>query len=158
MRKAILIVILCVVLSASIVTGIICYGGYHIYERFQNFPQYAQREVTYKKYELLLKDIDACVGKNNTVLSLAACLERIHTPDELMYFALERDVGINGKSDEGKRINIVRNYTESCSQDITVKNGSGYGNIGEQKIIVSHYDIKKFEEIKRCILYMRYTE
>ena len=150
--KKILIGCGAVLLLSFIVMGIL---GFVIYKSHQNFPEYAKSEVVYKKYDHLIKQIDDNIMKSDTALSLASNLEKMQLPNNLIYLALEKtkdndDFGHNDKN----IIEIIKTQDHS-SRSTTIINGSGYGTIGNTKILIIDYEIEKFDDVESCIIYIK---
>ncbi len=123
---------------------------------FTNFPEHVEREVVYEKYKGLLASIDTCVADSDSVYSLAANLEKIEKPNELLYLALEQEsIGTDSFDDEEDVIEITRRFQGECTARFII-NGSGYGQLNGKPIIIIEYDIN-FPDAKHCIIYLRDT-
>ena len=124
---------------------------------FTNFPEHVEREVVYEKYKGLLASIDTCVADSDSVYSLAANLEKIEKPNELLYLALEQEsIGTDSfDDDEEDVIEITRRFQGECTARFII-NGSGYGQLNGKPIIIIEYGIN-FPDAKHCIIYLRDT-
>jgi len=123
---------------------------------FTNFPEHAEREVVYEKYKELLTSIDTCVADSDSVLSLAAKLEKIEKPNELLYLALEQEsIGSDSFDDDEEVIEITRRFQGECTARF-IKNGSGYGQLNGKPIIIIEYGIN-FPDAKYCTIYLQDT-
>jgi hypothetical protein len=111
-------------------------------EGFENFPGYAKKEVMYKKYNNLLSSIDEAVKQSDSYLSLAAKLEKIKKPDELIYFFL--------KSKNESRA-LVKKFKGSRSSKVLI-NGTGYGQVDGQHIVIIDYPVNQYG-VKSCLMY-----
>ena len=124
---------------------------------FTNFPEHAEREVVYEKYKELLVSIDTCVADSDSVLSLAANLEKIEKPTELLYLALEQEsIGSDPFDEEENVIEITRRFQGECTARF-IKNGSGYGQLNGKPIIIIEYGIN-FPDVKNCTIYLRHGD
>lgn len=151
--KGCLIVLGCVVAAVILVC---CGIAYYVYSTYANFPEYAKREVVYKKYEALLDAIDETVKKSNSILDLAANLEKIDMPDELIYLALEK-TGKGNLGAEKDLLEILKKFKDG-SVSRMIMNGAGYGRVDGREVIIIEYEIKNFDGIDQCILYLKHTE
>jgi hypothetical protein len=140
-----------------VILGSVGFLAYRIYQGYRSFPEYAKREVTYAKYDELLESIDDCIDTNDTALSLAACLETIEGPEELIYLSLERKVENRFSHDRERKIEIMNKCEDRRVFSETVINGSGYGSINGRRIIVIKYDVEKFDDIECCTIYLHHA-
>ena len=140
---------------------------------FTNFPEHAEREVVYEKYKELLASIDTCVADSDSVLSLAAKLEKIEKPKELLLLALAKEEPFSSDLfDEENWIGVTKRVEGECTARF-MRNGSGYGQLNGKPIIIIEYDINLFvhkeggrvdidppltlSDAKYCIIYLRDT-
>jgi len=138
---------------------------------FTNFPEHAEREVVYEKYKELLASIDTCAADSYSVLSLAAKLEKIEKPKELLLLALAKEEPFSSDLfDEENWIGVTKRVEGECTARF-MRNGSGYGQLNGKPIIIIEYDINLFvhkeggrvdiepplilSDIKHCIIYLR---
>ncbi len=137
---------------------------------FTNFPEHAEREVVYEKYKELLASIDTCAADSYSVLSLAAKLEKIEKPKELLLLALAKEEPFSSDLfDEENWIGVTKRVEGECTARFII-NGSGYGQLNGKPIIIIEYDINLFvhkeggrvdiepplilSDIKHCIIYV----
>lgn len=98
-----------------------------MYRGYKDFPEYASVGVLSKQYENLIADLDAQIAAGDTVLSIGANLEKIVYPKNTLYVAIENE--------EGDDI-VLKGAAISGSRRIFLKDGFGYGNLGDQDIVV----------------------
>ena len=116
---------------------------------FENFPEYAKKDVIYQKYNALLSSIDKAVEQSDSYLSLAAKLEKMPKPDDLIYFSIEKKQSKN--FDNAQRIVLVKKIKGTRISKILI-NGTGYGQVDGQNILVIDYPVNQYD-VKSCLIY-----
>lgn len=163
--KGCLIAVLVVVVVGILVAVI---GGYWVYSNkdeimksvensvkdMMTLPEYAKKEMVYKKYEDLLASVDACVEKSDSATALVDELKKIELPAELVYMAVEKE----GDSDKENKIEVVKKYSGSGSHNYKIINGSGCGTAGGKDVLIIQYGIEKLDDVKNCLVYLAYDK
>ncbi|MCM8535116.1 MAG: hypothetical protein NE334_04200 [Lentisphaeraceae bacterium] len=150
MKNAIIIIVsICFILFLLV-------GGcaFSVYKSYKNFPDYAQKEVVYKKYDEFLDSLDTSIKKSSSVLDLAAKIEKLNFPSNILYVGLEKDVEIG----EEDMLDIVKKYKKDGYKSVFTKEGTGYGTISGKDIIVIHYPIDKYKDIENCVIYLEHKK
>lgn len=126
-----------------------------VYQGFKEFPEYAKKEVLHVKYKDLLKSIDKTVEKSDSFLSFAANLEKIEKPDDLVYFALNKNATKNGVTspDLVEIVNKLKKPNATSTNKVLI-NGTGYGQFNGENIVIIEYAINK-HDVKNCVLYFK---
>jgi len=110
--------------------------GYTVYQLIDNFPEEAERDNLYRKYEILIQDIDDAVANAESLLSLGAALEQIDYPAGTIHVGIWQDENV---------LNIIEAPTSGTKGSLVV-NGAGYGHIGSRKFWIIQHDISRFEQ------------
>ncbi len=140
------IIIACVFVFFGGILGLI---GLGIYRGVKNIPPYANREVVYKDYAEFLAAIDQAKQESTSQLDLAARLEKIEMPPELLFMGLQTE----NDSVSDVSIEIVKNIDWS-SKSTMIINGAGYGKLDGNEILIIEYNIDKYK-IEDCIIFLR---
>lgn len=143
-------------LSVLVLLGSMSFCSYSLYRGYENFPEYAKKDAVYEKYKGLLKKIDECVVRSDTVLSLAANLEKTVTQEEVVYLALVKSEDDDSSDGDGDTIEIIRKYKGGVTSS-SVLNGTGYGKIDGRNILIIEYDIVAFADLEKCVIYLEYN-
>ena len=118
------------------------------YIAFKDFPEYASSDILSKKYSKLIADIDKNIVNDNTFLSLGASLETVNYPENTLYVGIKKEVGENV---------LIKGEALSESRKIFIKNGFGYGNLGDQNIIVIARSIDKLD-LEEVVIYLSHED
>lgn len=122
---ATLIIVVAVALAAL--------GFYGIYTSVtEDFPEYATREVVYARHGDLIKQVQSSIDASESKYDLAARLEKIRSPEELLYLTLTTETA--GSFDDEK-MEIIEKLDVSSSS-YTIVNGTGYGKLNDIAVIV----------------------
>ncbi len=113
-----------------------------ISEDLENFPEYAKKEVIYKKYSNLLASIDNAAKQSDSYLSFAAKLEKIEKPDEMIYFFLD-------SKNESRA--LLKKFKGMRTSRLLI-NGTGYGQVDGQNIVIIDYPVNQ-HGVKNCLMY-----
>lgn len=148
--KAFLIITSIFVLSILLMVGS-C--SYFIYDGYQSFPEYAKKEVVYKKYSEYIDQLKKRIEESDSTLDLASKLEKMDHPEELIYLALEME---SEDMLDDEKIDIVKKFKKGSYS--TFSNGeTGYGTINDVDIIIINYDISKYSDLEGCLIYLKYV-
>ena len=115
-------------------------------------PEYSKEEVLYAKYSGLLEQIDNNIDRSDSVSNLASNLKKISLPNNLIYLALKKENPERSFSDD-KIIEIVKTFESGDITHITFDN-TGYGTLGNKKIVIILHPLDKFKELEHCIIYL----
>ena len=118
-----------------------------VYVGIRDFPEYASVEVMTKKYQKLIEDVDRQIESGSSVLSIGANLESLVYPPHTIYVAMV--------DSEGEHT-IVKG-DEVGSKRTIIKDGFGYGEIGEIDIVIITRPINK-AELKEVVVYIKYLD
>lgn len=116
-----------------------------LYDGIKNFPDYAKQEVVYKQYAQLIADLDIAIKSSTSQFSLAANIEKITSTSDIIYVGLEKN--------EGEPL-VVKEKVKG-SRRTTTMNGSGYGSVGEQAILIIDYPVNR-HGIDDCVIYIKH--
>ena len=116
---------------------------------FENFPEYAKKDVIYRKYNALLASIDKAVEQSDSYLSLAAKLEKLPKPDDVIYFSIERHQA--NSLDDTERMVLIKKIKAGNISKILI-NGTGYGQVDGQNILIIDYPVNQYN-VKSCLVY-----
>ena len=119
-----------------------------VYSGFTNTPEYATEELLSQKYLSLIADVDEQIVNSTSALSLAANLETLDYPGNVVFVNLEKD--------EGEDI-VVKSMTIDGSHSTFVKIGFGYGKIGSQDIVVITRSVNK-HDLEDVEIFLEYRE
>lgn len=140
------------------VIGIIT-GGVMLYNSFSDFPEYAKEDVVYKRYDKMIKSIDKCVKESDSVLSLAAKLENLELPEELVYLALEKESKDGEFMDsDGQTVDVIKKYEDGGATNSFVLGRTGYGSRGGLDIVIINHPITGINGVKSCTIYLKHVE
>ena len=119
-------------------------------------PEYSKEDVLYTKYSGLLEQIDNNIDRSDSVSNLASNLKKISLPNNLIYLALKKEdpEGSFSKYDE-KIIEIVKTFKSGDITHITFDD-TGYGTVGNKKIVIIQHPLDKFKELEHCIIYLEH--
>ncbi len=153
---------------AVVVILAVVIGGYWVYSKkddimksvgdsvkeMMTLPEYASKDALYKKYEDLLKSVDACVEKSDSGTALADELKKIDVPAELVYMALEKE----GESGKDNKIEVIKKYSDDGGHSYKIIGESGCGQVGGKDVLIIQYSISKLKDIKNCLIYLEYDK
>lgn len=129
--------------------------AFMIYQGNKNFPAYAEKAVLHKQYSNLITDIETSINESDTALSLAAKLEKIALPEEVIYLTLEKVSDSNFDKDN-KHIDIIKKFGDSGSKSTTIINGTGYGRINGDDIVIISQPIEKIATLESYLIYLKH--
>jgi hypothetical protein len=130
--------------------------GILFYVSFKNFPDRASKEVLHEKHSNYLGEIDQLILESDSHLSLAAKLEKIDRPENIVFLGLEME-GSELHNDKNI-INIFNQLESDSSQSRTIINGCGYGSYGHQDVLIIEYPLEKFEQVESLLIYFLDTQ
>jgi len=119
-------------------------------------PEYSKEDVLYTKYSGLLEQIDNNIERSDSVSNLASNLKKVTLPNNLIYLALKKE-DPEGSFSDYKIIEIVKTFESGDITHITFDN-SGYGTVGNKKIVIIQYPLDKFKELEHCIIYLEHKD
>ncbi|MDD7986693.1 hypothetical protein PQO01_17225 [Lentisphaera marina] len=135
-----------------IMAGACAFG---IYKSHKNFPEYAKKDVLYTKYKDYLSEIDHELQESSSALDFAARLEKLNHPDEVIYLCIEKERDIHDHSNKSDEIEIIKKF-ESGSKSTYTSNGTGYGSINDQDIVIIRHDISSIKGLDKCVIYFNH--
>ena len=135
-----------------ILAGACAFG---IYKSHKNFPDYAKKEVLYEKHKDYLASIDHELSESSSALDFAARIEKIEAPSELIYLCIEKESDIHDHNKNSDEIEIIKKF-ESGSKSTFTSNGSGYGKINGQAIVILRHDISRIKGLENCLIYFNH--
>lgn len=147
--RAVIIIIALIVALLAILVGAIATGVYFIEK---DFPDYARKDVVYAAYTDFLGAVDTAVAESDSMLSLAARLEKLERPEELIYLALEKSDADDFGYGDTERLEIVKSFEDGTFRS-TLINGTGHGRVNGRNIVIIEHDIDAFE-LEHCVIYM----
>lgn len=119
-----------------------------LYDEVANFPEYAKKDVVYKQFSGLISGLDIAIESSSSQLSLAASIEKITLNDEIILVRLDKL--------ENEPL-IVKQKNNSENSRTIIMNGSGYGVIDEQDILIIDYPINR-HGIENCLIYIKHDK
>ena len=135
-------------------TAFLLLGGacaFSVYKGYEDFPEYAKKEVVYKKYGTYIKEVKEVIKNSDSKLSLAANLEKLPQAKELLYF------GLDYFGSEGDDLDIVKNYDGGSTSTFSTGE-TGYGTVDGIKIIIIKIEVTKFDPDFDVKIYLRHHE
>ncbi len=139
------IVVACVMLFFGSIFALL---GLGIYKGVKNMPAYAKREVVYKQYADFLAAIDQAKEESTSQIDLAARLEKLEMPSEILFMGLQTE----NDSVSDVSIEVVKKTSWSSKSSMII-NGAGYGKIDGKEILIIEYSIDK-HNIEDCIMFL----
>lgn len=141
-------------LAGAVLFALIGLGAFKMLQSFksatENFPQYAKRDAVYARYGSLIEAIEANIEASESMHDLAARLEKLNAPDELLYLTLTRE----GDSFDKEKLEIVERM-EVTSNSYTLINDTGHGKINGKRVIVIRLPVNRWS-LEECFVYLRY--
>lgn len=129
--------VLPILLVLLLITGGIVKCGHSIYSAVENFPEEAKKENLYRRYEVLIRALDTAIDTNNTKFSLAASLEKIDYPPEIVLVALTE------KNADPLTIRSNLRNSNPTSTHSFIMNGTGYGTVNGQSVWIIDHPLNK---------------
>jgi len=114
------------------------------YAEYENFPDYAKKEVVYKQYQGLIQSVDLAIESSDSFLSLAAQIEKVSFPQGMLRVELKH---------EGEEPTIIFKTQNISSRRSVLINGSGYGRLGDTDVIIIDYPIHRYG-VESCRIYI----
>lgn len=137
------------------VFAVIGLGAFKLFQNFasavDNFPEYAKKEAVYRQYGPLIGDVQAAIDASESMHDLAARLEKLQLPDELLYLALIKET--SSSFDEDKLEIVERIDVRSSSY--TLIDGTGHGKLNDLPVIVIELPVNR-HSIEECLIYLRH--
>ena len=126
-----------------------------MYQGFKDFPEYAKKEVLHVKYKDLLKSIDKAVETSDSYFSFVANVEKIEKPNDLIYFALNKNETKKGMTttDLVEIVNKLKKSNSTSTSKVLI-NGTGYRQFNGQNTVIIEYAINK-HDVKDCVMYFK---
>lgn len=144
--------------AAFVVVAVFAVIGLGAFKLFQNFasavddfPEYAKKEAVYRQYGPFIADVQAAIDASESMHDLAARLENLQLPDELLYLALTKET--SNSFDEDK-LEIVERINVSSSSYMLVE-GTGHGKLNDLPVIVIELPVNR-HSIEDCFIYLRH--
>lgn len=138
------------------VVSLIGLGAFKLFQNFtsavDDFPEYAKKETVYRQYGTFIGKVQAAIDESQTMHDLAARLEKVELPDELLYLTLIKEASNSFDQD---KLEIVERV-EVSSSAYTLINGSGHGTINDMPVIVIQLPVDR-HSIEECLIYLRYN-
>lgn len=136
------------------VFGLIGLGAFKLFQNLassvENFPEYAKRDVVYAQYGLLIADVNEAIEAAESMHDLAARLEKLTVPDELLYLMLTKQTS---DSFQKEKIEIVERINVRSS-GYTLVDDTGHGTLNDLPVIVIKLPVDR-HSIEDCFIYLR---
>ncbi|EDM26800.1 hypothetical protein LNTAR_06129 [Lentisphaera araneosa HTCC2155] len=129
--------------------------AYSVYKSHKNFPEYAKKEFLYEKYKDYLNSIDQELASSTSLLDFAAKIEKLEHPEEVIYLCLEKESDFDNHSNDNDEIEIIKKF-ESGSKSTYTSNGTGYGRINGQNIVIIKHDVSSQKGLETCVIYFKH--
>lgn len=119
----------------------------------ENFPEYAEKDAVYARYGSFIEEVQTTIDASQSMHDLAARLEKISMPEELVYLTLIKEDGDPFDSDD---LEIVKKFDVKSKQH-TIINGTGYGKLNDVPVIVINVPVNR-HSIEESYIYLRHDE
>lgn len=141
------------VLAGLVIILLLGLGAFKLFQNFSSsvdsFPDYAKRDVVYSQYGPLIERVQSAIEASESMYDLAARLEKIPVPDELLYLTLTKE----GASFDDDKIEIV-DKLDVRSSSYTLIGNTGYGRLNDLPVIVIELPVNR-HSIEDCLIYLR---
>lgn len=131
--------------------------GLGIFKLFQevttsvdDFPDYAKREAVYAQYGTLIDDVETAIDESESMHDLAARLEKLSAPEELLYLKLTKE---SDDLFDREKLEIVEKF-DVMSYRQTIIDGTGHGHLNDVPVIVINLPVNR-HSIEECFIYLQ---
>ena len=141
-------------LILAVVFTMLGLGAYKLFQHFtdavENFPEYAKKGAVYTRHGDLIAEVEANVAESQSMYDLAARLEKMTLPDEVVYLTLTQTTE---DSFTDNKIDVVKTL-EITSKSQTMIDGTGFGKLNGIPVIVIRLPVNR-HSIEDCFIYIR---
>lgn len=137
-----------------VILAVIGYGGMKLFDGLADMmelPEYATKDAVYAQYGSLIKEVETAIEESQSFYGLAAQLEKIEMPAELVYLTLIKQ-DENRFDDE--KIEIVKKFDFTSFQQ-TIHGTTGYGKLNDVPVIVINLPVNR-HSIKDSYIYLKH--
>jgi len=131
---AIVMVILGIIVGIAV---LIAMAGWWLWQSAENFPDDVRPEIVLASHQQFVDSIDSVIVDNPSFYQVAAKLENLSFPEELIYLAIYNEPEDGFGMDEAKP---VVQKVQWSGHSTSIMNGTGHGTLdteqGEMSIIV----------------------
>jgi len=127
-----------------LVVGSISMCDYSVYKLIADIPEEAQVENLNRRYAELIEKLDHAIQSSESVLSLAALLEKIEYPEDTIYVEMAY-IGKDSEDSEAKSIVVIDQIRARGNKFRAIVNGGGYGRTGNENYLILQHPLKKYE-------------
>lgn len=142
---------------AAVILTLLGLGAFKLYQGYtaaiDEFPEYARRDVVYAHYNSLIESVNEIIDESQSMHDLAARLEKLTVPDELVYLTLTKQTDHSFDND---KLEIVEKFPVRSSSH-TLINGTGLGKLNDVAVIVINLPVNR-HSIEDCFMYLRYDK
>lgn len=141
-------------LILAVIFAMLGLGAYKLFQHFtdavDDFPEYAKKDTVYKRHGELIAEIEAIISGSQSMYDLAARLEKMTLPDEIVYLTL---IKITEDSFTDNKIDVVKTL-EITSRSQTIIDGTGFGKLNGIPVTVIRLPVNR-HSIEDCFIYIR---